>query len=40
MKFLAGITSTNISISDLVAGVYTIQAFNGTEWNNRQVVKQ
>ncbi len=39
-QYPAGVTSTNISLSNLVAGIYTIQAFNGSEWGNRQVIKQ
>jgi len=35
-----GVTNANISLSNLIAGVYTIQAYNGTEWSNQQVVKK
>lgn len=39
-NYPAGVTTTAISLNDLVAGIYTLQAFDGTEWGNRQVVKQ
>ncbi len=39
-NYPAGVTTTAISLNDLVAGIYTLQAFDGAEWGNRQVVKQ
>lgn len=39
-EYPGGVTSANINISNLVSGIYAIQAFNGTEWNNRQIIKQ
>ena len=35
-----GVTMTNISLSNLVSGIYTIQAYNGSVWSAQQVVKQ
>ncbi len=39
-NFLNGVTQTNINISNLAPGVYTLQAFNGIEWASKQVIKQ
>jgi hypothetical protein len=39
-QYSSGITNTIISMSGLISGVYTIQAFDGTSWNSVQVIKQ
>jgi len=39
-QYSSGITNTTISMSGLISGVYTIQAFDGTSWNSVQVIKQ
>jgi Secretion system C-terminal sorting domain len=39
-SYPAGVTSTNISLNNLTAGIYNIQAYNGIEWISRQIVKQ
>jgi hypothetical protein len=39
-SYPGGITSTTISLSNLVAGIYFIQAFNGSVWSSQQVIKQ
>ncbi len=38
--YSGGITITNISLSNLAAGIYTLQAYNGTIWSSQQIVKQ
>ena len=39
-QFNSVLFSFNIDISSLVAGVYTIQAYNGIEYATKQIVKQ
>lgn len=39
-NYSGGVTNINIDISSLVAGVYTIQAYNGIEYATKQIVKQ
>lgn len=39
-NFSGGVTTTNINISNLVAGLYTIQVYNGVEYSSKQIVKQ
>ena len=39
-SYTAGITNTNINLSNLAGGIYIIQAFNGTTWVSQQVLKQ
>ncbi len=39
-NYSGGITSTSINLSDLVAGIYLVQAFNGISWVSQQVIKQ
>lgn len=39
-NFSSGISSIIISLSGLINGMYTIQAFDGTLWNSVKVIKQ
>ena len=39
-KYSAGVTNVTISMSGLISGAYTIQAFDGTTWNSVKVIKQ
>ena len=39
-NYSAGVNSAIISLSGLVSGTYTIQAFDGVIWNTVQVIKQ
>jgi len=39
-NFSSGITSTAINLSGLVAGIYTLQVYNGSEWASQQIVIQ
>jgi pimeloyl-ACP methyl ester carboxylesterase len=39
-SYSGGITITNINLSNLAVGIYTLQAYNGTIWSSQQIVKQ
>lgn len=39
-NYPAGISSTKINLSSLMKGMYTIQAFDGTNWNSVKVIKE
>jgi hypothetical protein len=39
-SYSGGITNTAINLSNLVGGVYLIQAFNGSTWASQQILKQ
>lgn len=39
-KYSSGTANTTISLGELVSGLYTIQAFDGTSWSSTKVIKQ
>lgn len=39
-NYSTGVTTVNIGLSNLIAGIYTIQAYNGTVWSSQQIIKQ
>ena len=39
-KYSSGTTNTSISLSGLISGLYTLQAFDGTSWSSTKVIKQ
>ena len=39
-KYAAGVTNVTISMSGLISGAYTIQAYDGAVWNSVKVIKQ
>ncbi len=39
-NYPSGVTNTTINLSNLIAGIYTIQSFNGLIWEYKQIVKQ
>jgi PKD-like domain/Secretion system C-terminal sorting domain len=39
-SYKAGIVNTNINLSGLIAGIYTVRAYDGTIWSSQQVIKQ
>ena len=40
LEYKSGITSTNISLTDLESGVYLISVFDGSKWSSKQLVIQ
>ncbi len=39
-SYSGGVTTTVINLSNLIAGIYTIQAYNGSGWSGQQIIKQ
>ena len=39
-KYSSGISNAKVSLNGLISGMYTIQAFDGTNWNSVKVIKE
>lgn len=39
-SYPSGVRNTNINLTGLVKGMYTVQAFDGTNWNSVKVIKE
>lgn len=39
-SYSGGVTTATINLNNLIAGIYTIQAYNGSGWSSQQIVRQ